>query len=73
MLDISKLKNRKALVKLKSYSGINEYLLSLRDRIEKEGDFPISPSTAEYIELNFDRLIYFTIYDLYEIEEIKIS
>tara|TARA_R100001509_G_scaffold52119_1_gene28518 strand:- start:11087 stop:12910 length:1824 start_codon:yes stop_codon:yes gene_type:complete len=55
MLDISKLKNRKALVKLKSYSGINEYLLSLRDRIEKEGDFPISPSTAEYIELNFDR------------------
>jgi len=55
MLDISKLKNRKALVRLKSYSGTNEYLISLRDRIEKEGDFPISPSTAEYIESNFDR------------------
>ena len=55
MLDISKLKNRKALVRLKSYNGTNEYLISLRDRIEKEGDFPISPSTAEYIESNFDR------------------
>ena len=54
MLDISKLKNRNALVKLKEYNGSNEYLISLKNRIEKEGSFFISPSVAEYIELNFD-------------------
>lgn len=55
MLDISKLKNRKALVKLEEYGGNNEYLISLKKRLEKEGSFLISPSVAEYIELNFDR------------------
>jgi SWI/SNF-related matrix-associated actin-dependent regulator 1 of chromatin subfamily A len=55
MLDISKLKNRKALVKLEEYDGNNEYLISLKKRLEKEGSFLISPSVAEYIELNFDR------------------
>ena len=55
MLDISKLKNRKALVKLEDYNGNNEYLISLKTRMEKEGSFFISPSVAEYIELNFDR------------------
>jgi hypothetical protein len=37
MLDISKLKNRKALVKLEEYDGNNEYLISLKKRLEKEG------------------------------------
>ena len=55
MLDISKLKNRKALVKLEDYNGSNEYLISLKARMIKEGSFVISPSVAEYIELNFDR------------------
>ena len=57
MLDISKLKNRKALVKLEDYNGNNEYLISLKTRMEKEGSFFISPSVAEYIELNFDGAI----------------
>lgn len=55
MLDINKLKNRKALLKLKEYSGKNEYLLSLKEKLEKEGSMFISPSVAEYIEHNFDR------------------
>jgi len=55
MLDIAKLKNRKTLLKLENYIGKNEYLLSLKERLEKEGPFPISPSLAEYVENNFDR------------------
>jgi SWI/SNF-related matrix-associated actin-dependent regulator 1 of chromatin subfamily A len=55
MLDISKLKNRKTLLKLAEYEGENEYILSLKERLEKEGSFFISPSVAEYIENNFDR------------------
>lgn len=55
MLDISKLKNKKTLLKLSEYSGTNEYLLSLKQRLEKEGSFLISPSVAEYIEKNFNK------------------
>jgi len=53
MLDISNLKNRKTLLKLEEYSGTNEYLISLKERLQKEGPFPIAPSIAEYIEKNF--------------------
>lgn len=55
MLDISKLKNKKTLLKLEKYNGSNEYMLSLKERLIKEGSFPISPSVAEYIENNFDK------------------
>ena len=55
MLDINKLKNRKALIKVEEYSGKNEYILSLKEKLEKDGSLFISPSVAEYIELNFDR------------------
>ena len=55
MLDISKLKNKKTLVKLVEYSGNNEYIISLKERLNKEGSFPISPSLAEYIERNFNK------------------
>jgi len=41
MLDINSLKNRKALLKLEEYEGTNEYLISLKKRLEKEGPFPI--------------------------------
>ncbi len=55
MLDISKLKNKKTLTKLVEYNGSNEYITSLKDRLNKEGSFPISPSMAEYIERNFNK------------------
>ena len=55
MLDISKLKNRKTILKLAEYEGKNEYIISLKEKLEKEGSFFISPSVAEYIENNFDR------------------
>jgi SWI/SNF-related matrix-associated actin-dependent regulator 1 of chromatin subfamily A len=55
MLDISILKNRKTLLKLEEYSGKNEYILSLKEKLEENGSFFISPSVAEYIENNFDR------------------
>ena len=54
MLDISKLKNRKTVSKLYDYKGSNEYLISLKERLEKEGPFNVSPSIAEYIEKNLD-------------------
>lgn len=53
MLDINKLKNRKTLSKLESYEGKNEYILSLKQRLKKEGALIISPTIAEYIENNF--------------------
>jgi SWI/SNF-related matrix-associated actin-dependent regulator 1 of chromatin subfamily A len=55
MLDISRLKNKKTLLKLHDYEGKNEYLLSLKERLEKEGSFPVSPSLADYIESNLDK------------------
>ena len=53
MLDISKLKNRKTLVKLAEYKGKNEYILSLKEKLEEDQSFFISPSVAEYIESNY--------------------
>jgi SNF2 family DNA or RNA helicase len=55
MLDVSRLKNKKTLLKLKDYEGQNEYLQSLKERLDKEGSFTISPNLAEYIENNFHR------------------
>ena len=55
MLDISKLKNKKTLLKLAEYKGNNEYINSLKDRLVKEGHFPVSPNLAEYIERNFNK------------------
>ena len=55
MSDISKLKNRKTLLKLAEYVGKNEYILSLKERLEKNDSFFISPSVAEYIENNFHK------------------
>jgi SWI/SNF-related matrix-associated actin-dependent regulator 1 of chromatin subfamily A len=55
MLDANRLKNRSTSLKLEKYEGSNEYLLSLKERLEKEGSFIISPSLAEYIEKNFDK------------------
>lgn len=55
MLDVNLLKNKKTLLRLEKYEGKNEYLLSLKERLLKEGSFAISPSTAQYIENNFDR------------------
>ena len=55
MLDANKLKNRTTLLKLEKYEGSNEYLLSLKEKLEEEGSFVISPSLAEYIEKNFNK------------------
>jgi len=55
MLDINKLKNKKTLSKLESYEGSNEYLLSLKKRLVKEGYFAVPPSLAEYVDKNIDR------------------
>ncbi len=55
MLDINKLKNKKTLFKLESYFGKNEYLLSLKEKLLKEGNFNVPPSLAEYIDINFER------------------
>ncbi len=55
MADISRLKNKKTLLKLNDYTGTNEYLISLKERLQKEGTFVISPSLAEYINKHFDK------------------
>ena len=55
MLDANRLKNRTTVLKLEKYEGNNEYLISLKKKLIKEGSLIISPSLAEYIEKNFNR------------------
>ena len=52
MLDITKLKNRTTLIKLKEYSGPNEYIHRLK--IEAlNGRVMLTPSQVEYINKNY--------------------
>jgi SWI/SNF-related matrix-associated actin-dependent regulator 1 of chromatin subfamily A len=55
MLDANKLKNRTTLLKLENYTGNNEYLLSLKNKLIEEGPFVVTPSLAEYIENNYNK------------------
>jgi len=53
MVDITKLKTRVSLEKLKDYKGSNDYLLSLKRRLDTEGFFVLTNNQANYIENNF--------------------
>lgn len=53
MLDINKLKNRKTLTKIEEYVGENEYILSLKNKLLKDGDIIITQHISEYVERNF--------------------
>ena len=52
MLDLSKLKNRTVLLRLKEYDGNNEYLHRLRVNALK-GQVNLTPSQVEYINNNY--------------------
>jgi hypothetical protein len=52
MLDLSKLKNRTVLLRLKEYEGNNEYLHRLRINA-LNGQVNLTPSQVEYINNNY--------------------
>jgi SWI/SNF-related matrix-associated actin-dependent regulator 1 of chromatin subfamily A len=55
MVDLTKLKNRNTLEKIRSYNGTNEHILKIKNKLEREGFFVLTPNQIQYITDNFDR------------------
>jgi len=55
MVDLTKLKNRNTLEKVRSYTGTNEHILKMKNKLEREGFFVLTPNQIQYITDNFDR------------------
>jgi len=55
MVDLTKLKNRNTLEKVRSYIGTNEHILKIKNKLELEGFFVLTPNQIQYITDNFDR------------------
>jgi SWI/SNF-related matrix-associated actin-dependent regulator 1 of chromatin subfamily A len=55
MVDLTKLKNRNTLEKIRSYTGTNEHILKIKNKLEREGFFVLTPNQIQYITDNFDR------------------
>ena len=55
MVDLTKLKNRNTLEKVRSYIGTNEHILKMKNKLEREGFFVLTPNQVQYITDNFDK------------------
>jgi len=55
MVDLTKLKNRSTLEKIRSYEGLNEHILKMKNKLEREGFFVLTPNQIQYIEENFEK------------------
>jgi len=55
MVDLTKLKNRNTLEKVRSYTGSNEHILKIKNKLERDGFFVLTPNQIQYITDNFDR------------------
>jgi len=55
MVDLTKLKNRNTLEKVRSYTGTNEHILKMKNKLECEGFFVLTPNQIQYLTDNFDR------------------
>lgn len=55
MVDLTKLKNRNTLEKVRSYTGTNEHILKIKNKLEREGFFVLTPNQIQYVTDNFDR------------------
>ena len=54
MFDLTKLKSKTALEKLKTYKGNNDKILKMKKKLEDEGFFLLTTNQIQYIEENFD-------------------
>lgn len=54
MFDLTKLKSKTVLEKLKTYTGNNDRILKMKKKLEDEGFFLLTTNQIQYIEENFD-------------------
>lgn len=55
MVDLTKLKNKTTLDKIRNYSGTNEHILKMKKKLDVEGFFLLTTSQISYIEENHDK------------------
>ena len=55
MVDLTKLRNKTTLDKIRNYSGSNEYILKMKRRLDSEGFFVLTTSQTDYVQENIDR------------------
>lgn len=55
MIDLTKLKNKTTLDKIRNYSGTNEHILKMKKKLDDEGFFVLTTSQISYIEENNER------------------
>jgi len=55
MVDLTKLKNKTTLEKIRNYSGDNDHILKMKKRLDSEGFFVLTSSQISYIEDNHER------------------
>lgn len=54
MFDLTKLKSRTSLEKIRNYKGSNDHILKMKKKLEDEGFFVLTPNQIQYIEDNYD-------------------
>jgi len=54
MVDLTKLKSKTTLDKIKNYTGENEHILKMKKKLENEGFFLLTPSQISYVEDNYN-------------------
>jgi len=53
-MDLTKLKSKTTLEKVRNYEGKNEHILKMKKKLENEGFFLMTPSQISYVEENYD-------------------
>ena len=54
MIDLTKLKSKTTLEKVRNYEGKNEHILKMKKKLENEGFFLMTPSQISYVEENYN-------------------
>ena len=53
-MDLTKLKSKTTLEKVRNYEGKNEHILKMKKKLENEGFFLMTPSQISYVEENYN-------------------
>lgn len=54
MIDLTKLKSKTTLEKVRNYEGKNEHILKMKKKLENDGFFLMTPSQISYVEENYN-------------------
>lgn len=55
MVDLTKLKSRTTLDKVRNYNGTNDHILKMKKKLDNEGFFLLTTSQIQYVEENIER------------------